>query len=155
MKTYVISLISTLIAAPTLATTYPPFEAKTLSANTVASAGKITYLKFWATWCSYCMEEMPALEQSFQQANNGYQVIAINIGFNQTPQKVSAYLQQHQYQFPTVFDSDGSLTQHYKVLGTPQHILIDETGRELYRSALFTDELKAKLTQLQGANHAQ
>ncbi|WP_231105447.1 TlpA disulfide reductase family protein [Pseudoalteromonas luteoviolacea] len=130
---------------------YPPLNATTLDAQQVSSKAKVTYLKFWATWCAYCVEEMPLLEQSYQQANDGYQVIAINIGFNQSQRGVVSYLKKHDYQFPTVFDSDGSITRQYQVLGTPQHILLDGHGNELYRSALFTDELANKLSKLQGS----
>lgn len=132
------------------ATTYPPLLANTLDRQTISSQGQVTYLKFWATWCAYCMEEMPLLEQSYQQANAGYHVISVNIGFNQSKRSITNYLKKHGYQFPTVFDSDGSITRQYAVLGTPQHILLDSSGNELYRSALFTDELASKLTELQG-----
>ncbi|MDK1290288.1 TlpA family protein disulfide reductase [Pseudoalteromonas umbrosa] len=132
------------------AKTYSPLLANTLDGQAISSQGQVTYLKFWATWCAYCIEEMPLLEQSYQQANTGYQVISINIGFNQNKHGITHYLNQNGYRFPTVFDSDGSITRQYYVLGTPQHILIDEFGNELYRSALFTDELASKLTELQG-----
>ncbi|MCF6441974.1 TlpA family protein disulfide reductase [Pseudoalteromonas luteoviolacea] len=132
------------------ANTYPPLLANTLDGQAISSQGQVTYLKFWATWCAYCIEEMPLLEQSYQQANTGYQVISVNIGFNQNKRSITNYLKKHGYRFPTVFDSDGSITRQYAVLGTPQHILLDGSGNELYRSALFTDELASKLTELQG-----
>ncbi|MCG7540856.1 TlpA disulfide reductase family protein [Pseudoalteromonas sp. OF7H-1] len=152
MKNIVFYSLFMLLSTMSAAKDYPVLTANTLANNTVTSQGKVTYLKFWATWCSYCVEEMPLLEQSFQQANNHYQVIAVNIGFNQSKKGVQAFLDKHDYQFPTVFDGSGKITQQFQVLGTPQHILIDENGKEIYRSALFTDELQQHLSTLQGAN---
>ncbi|KZN42076.1 TlpA family protein disulfide reductase [Pseudoalteromonas luteoviolacea] len=129
---------------------YAPIEAKALNEQTISTQGKITYLKFWATWCAYCVEEMPVLQQSYEDAKGAYQVISVNIGFNQTLEGVKRYLGKHNYNFPTVFDSDGIITKHYAVLGTPQHILIDAQGNEVYRSGLFTDQLAQKLAQLRG-----
>lgn len=151
MKQSLILLLTTVLSLPVMAQQYSPLTAQTLDQQTLSSQGKVTYLKFWATWCSYCIEEMPLLEQSYQDANGGYQVIAINIGFNQSERGVKAFLNKHHYQFPTVFDASGEITQQFKVLGTPQHILIDANGNEIYRSALFTDELKTQLHKYQGA----
>ncbi|KZN44321.1 TlpA family protein disulfide reductase [Pseudoalteromonas luteoviolacea] len=141
-----------LLSATAHAKQYLPLEAQTLDARTISTQGKVTYLKFWATWCAYCVEEMPILQQSHNSANDTYQVISINIGFNQNRDRVKHYLTKNKYDFPTVFDGSGAITKHYSVLGTPQHILLDEQGNELYRSALFTDELAQKLLQLQESN---
>lgn len=151
MKQSLIALGMVLLSTTTMAKEYLPLSAQTLDQQTINTQGKITYLKFWATWCSYCIEEMPLLEQSYEQANGGYQVIAVNIGFNQSERGVLAFLNKHHYQFPTVFDASGDITKQFQVFGTPQHILIDEHGQEIYRSALFTDELKHQLQQYQGA----
>ncbi|RXE99687.1 TlpA disulfide reductase family protein [Pseudoalteromonas sp. PS5] len=152
MNRVIFYLLLTLLSTTSTAKDYPVLNASTLTNNVITSKGKITYLKFWATWCAYCIEEMPLLEQSYQQANDHYQVIAINIGFNQSEKGIKAYLDKHNYQFPTVFDESGKITQQFQVLGTPQHILIDENGKEIYRSALFTDELQQHLNALQGVN---
>ncbi|WP_462170636.1 TlpA disulfide reductase family protein [Pseudoalteromonas xiamenensis] len=152
MKRSPLLLLITLLSCSLMAKEYAPLSTQTLDSQPVKSKGKVTYLKFWATWCSYCIEEMPLLERTYEQANGGYQVIAVNIGFNQSERGVRAFLNKHQYQFPTVFDASGEITQQFKVLGTPQHILIDEHGQEIYRSALFTDELKTLLETYQGGN---
>ncbi|MCF2860273.1 TlpA family protein disulfide reductase [Pseudoalteromonas sp. SMS1] len=129
---------------------YAPLQTQTLDSKRIFTQGKVTYLKFWATWCAYCVEEMPKLQQSHEYAQGAYQVISVNIGFNQTLEGVKRYLGKHNYNFPTVFDSDGTITRQYAVLGTPQHILIDAQGKEIYRSGLFTDQLAQKLAHLRG-----
>ncbi|WP_194868556.1 TlpA family protein disulfide reductase [Pseudoalteromonas sp. PPB1] len=132
------------------AKSYPPLQADTLQGQAISSKGKITYLKFWATWCAYCVEEMPHLQQAYEQSQGRYQVIAVNVGFNQTIQGIKTYIKRHDYPFPVVFDATGDITHQYQVTGTPQHILLDANGTEIYRSALLTDELKQHLATQSG-----
>ena len=43
---------------------------------------KPVYLKFWATWCEPCREQMPHFENVNQQYGDDLEVIAINLGIN-------------------------------------------------------------------------
>ncbi|AZZ99985.1 TlpA family protein disulfide reductase [Pseudoalteromonas sp. R3] len=151
MKIFLTGIVLLALSFTATAKPYPPLQARTLADQPVSSSGKVTYLKFWATWCAYCVEEMPLLQQAFENSKESYQIIAVNVGFNQTAEGVKTYLNRYGYQFPTVFDATGTLTRQYRVTGTPQHILLDASGTEIYRSALFTDELRQHLTALTGA----
>ncbi|MBE0370017.1 MULTISPECIES: TlpA disulfide reductase family protein [Pseudoalteromonas] len=131
-----------------------PLVLNTIQGKTIHTQNKITYLKFWATWCRYCIEEMPHLQKTANTKREQTHVVSINVGLNQSPQLVSRFLSQYNYTFPTVFD-DGSLVERFKITGTPTHIIIDKQGNIIHRSALLTDELKAKLLDLttQGQHH--
>ncbi|TMP34401.1 TlpA family protein disulfide reductase [Pseudoalteromonas rubra] len=150
MKTFLTGIVLLALSTTAAAKPYLPLQARTVADQSVSSSGKVTYLKFWATWCAYCVEEMPLLQQAFENRKESYQVIAVNVGFNQTVEGVKTYLNRYGYQFPTVFDATGSITRQYRVTGTPQHILLDASGKEIYRSALFTDELRQHLATLAG-----
>src|SRR4030088_900015 len=43
---------------------------------------KAVYLKFWATWCKPCREQMPHFERTYESAGSDLAVIAVNAGFN-------------------------------------------------------------------------
>ncbi|BBN83252.1 hypothetical protein PA25_32370 [Pseudoalteromonas sp. A25] len=121
-------------------------QTHTLQGGQVDTRGKVTYLKFWATWCRYCVEEMPTLEKISKAVSDDLNVLSINIGFNQSETLVKRFMTRNHYSVATAFDHTGKLTKQFNVIGTPTHILLDEEGRELYRTALMSDELKRKLS---------
>ncbi|MDN3611081.1 TlpA family protein disulfide reductase [Vibrio ostreicida] len=155
MKSLSIILTSLWLATPVAASALPEqtanLQSVTLSGRQIDLAElkgkKPVYLKFWATWCSYCKEEMPHLQAIKNQYGDDIEVISINVGLNQTPQQVTQYMQNHQYDLPVVFDRDGLITQSFDVVGTPHHILIDRQGNIAYRTFLATDKLDAIIDQ--------
>ncbi|MBD1581866.1 TlpA family protein disulfide reductase [Pseudoalteromonas sp. S16_S37] len=126
----------------------PPFKATSISGETLPTGKSPIYLKFWATWCSYCLEEMPHLQGTYEHTKDTLEVISVNIGFNQNLGLVKRYMAKHDYTVPTIFDERGELVKKYNVTGTPTHILLDSQGKEVFRSALLTDELKQRLSAL-------
>ncbi len=102
------------------------------------------YLKFWATWCVPCREQMPHLERTFRNAGADLVVIAINAGFNDTLQDVLAYRRSVGLTVPIVLD-DGRLGQAFNLRVTPQHIVIGRDGRILYVGHLADERLEQAL----------
>ncbi|CAH9063218.1 Sporulation thiol-disulfide oxidoreductase A [Pseudoalteromonas holothuriae] len=141
-------LIALLIGLYNLSCQAEPLQIQTttLQGEKISTLGKVTYLKFWATWCRYCIEEMPHLEQAFKTRSAKLNVVSVNIGLNQSPELVKRFLDKHDYHTATAFDHDGSLSKKFNVIGTPTHILLDEQGQEIYRTALINDELNSALS---------
>lgn len=89
------------------------------------------YLKFWATWCVPCREQMPGFERIYEKYGKRIAVIAVNAGLNETEAGVRAYRAEHGLHMPIVID-DGSLGRKLNLRVTPQHILIGTDGRIEY-----------------------
>lgn len=106
---------------------------------------KPVYLKFWATWCSYCKAEMPHLNSIKQNYGDDIQVITINVGMNDSIKNINHFFQNQGYQLPTIFDQKGELTSRFGVVGTPHHVLIDREGKIAYRTFLATDQLDQQI----------
>jgi thiol-disulfide isomerase/thioredoxin len=86
------------------------------------------YLKFWATWCKPCREQMPHLEAAYKKYGDRVAVFAVDLGLNDAMDTVRAFRSEPALTVPVAFDGDGSLAERFRVMVTPQHILIDRSG---------------------------
>lgn len=94
---------------------------------------KPTYLKFWATWCAPCMEQMPHFERAFEVYGDKIQFIAINIDLNETQKAIQSVKKKFGLSMPMMTDNTGRVAQYYQFLGTPYHVLLDRTGKVIYQ----------------------
>jgi len=106
---------------------------------------KAVYLKFWATWCSPCRAQMPHFEHAQQGAGDDLAVVAINLGFDDTPEQVRAFRDEFGLTMPVVRDEDGRLAGLFGVRVTPQHVVIDRDGVIRYVGHLADARLDAAL----------
>lgn len=102
------------------------------------------YLKFWATWCVPCREQMPHFERTYEQRGKDLAVIAINAGFNDTVEDIRSYREQLGLKMPIVLD-DGRVAAALHLRVTPQHVVIGRDGNILYIGHLVDDKLETAL----------
>jgi peroxiredoxin len=105
---------------------------------------KAVYLKFWATWCVPCRQQMPHFEHTYEHGGKDLVVIAVNAGFNDSLEDVKKYREQLGLKMPIVID-DGSLADALHLRVTPQHVVIGRDGRIAYIGHLVDDRLEAAL----------
>jgi thiol-disulfide isomerase/thioredoxin len=92
---------------------------------------KVVFLNFWATWCTYCKEEMPGLtELSKKFSPQDLQVIAAT---NENSKVVRSFLQRKDFSYPIVFDLGDTLLDRFKVKTVPTTVVIDGQGRVAFR----------------------
>src|SRR5262245_47887446 len=48
----------------------------------LAELGKPAYLKFWATWCEPCRNQMPHLEAAYGRYGDRVATFAVDLGLN-------------------------------------------------------------------------
>jgi peroxiredoxin len=127
----------------------PDFTVKTLDGVTVNLHDfideKPVYLKFWATWCSYCKVEMPHLQAIYDENGKHVEVLTVNVGINDSISNINRYFNKNGFTIPTVFDQKGDLTSSFGIVGTPYHVLIDTQGKINYQTFLATDLLDEKI----------
>jgi len=105
---------------------------------------KAVYLKFWATWCVPCREQMPKFQQRYEAAGDDLAVIAVNVGLSDTPDVVQAFRKQYGLTMPVVID-DGRLAAALNLQVTPQHIVIGRDARIQYVGHLENEKLDIAL----------
>nr|WP_036229994.1 redoxin family protein [Massilia sp. JS1662] len=132
----------------------PAVVLRTLDGGTIDLASrygrKPVYLKFWATWCAPCLQQMPGFERIHRQYGNRIDVIGVNAGFNDTEADVRAYRTRHGLTMPIALD-DGSLGRRLNLRVTPQHVLVGADGRIAYVGHLDDAALHAALDRVAAA----
>lgn len=108
---------------------------------------KPVYLKFWATWCVPCRQQMPGFEEVQQTLGDDIQIIAVNTGFSDDIESVRAYREELGLSMPIVVD-DGSLAAALNLRVTPQHVLIGRDGRIAHVGHLDDPQLHAALNRI-------
>lgn len=89
--------------------------------------GSPVLINFWATWCRPCKNEMPYLQQIYDEwSERGLVVLAINIGEQQST--VEKFLQSNGLSLPVLLDTDQMVAQIYSVRYIPATFFIDEDG---------------------------
>jgi len=109
---------------------------------------KPVYLKFWATWCKPCREQMPHLEAAHHKYGDRIATYAVALGLNDPIETVRAFRTEHNLTVPVAIDRDGSLAELLHVAVTPQHVLIDRAGVIRYVGHEANAELDAALEAL-------
>lgn len=145
--------LALLIAAPAHALDVgdraPTFTVATLDGKPVDLAELIgkkpIYLKFWATWCRYCVSELPHAQHIHDRYGEEITVLSINIGINDSREAIRELYKEEGVTLPTVFDEGGAITSLYQVIGTPTHVLIGVDGTIAFRSFAASDELDEAL----------
>ncbi len=88
-------------------------------------------LDFWATWCTYCDEELDLLNDLQQQYPDQLTVVAISLDSPRTLSKIRSLRDARGWQFPIVLDSHQTLKRKYRVFGLPTVFIIDQNGEIL------------------------
>jgi thiol-disulfide isomerase/thioredoxin len=110
------------------------FKGKTLENERVKSRdylGKVLVINFWATWCGPCKQELPFLEQYYQQLKDqGLVVIAVATDGPETASKIPAVARTLRLSMPVIHDQDGSIVAALNPRGNnPFTVYVDHKGR--------------------------
>lgn len=120
------------IPAPQTGFQAPDFELTSLTGETYRLAelrGRPLLVNFWASWCTPCRSEMPAMERVYQQyREQGFLILAVNATGQDRMTNVGAFVAELGLSFPILLDQDGSITELYRVRALPSSFFIDERG---------------------------
>jgi len=91
--------------------------------------GQTVLLNFWASWCSPCREEMPAMERIYREyKDQGFEILALNSTHQDSRQKAIVFADELGLSFPILFDEDGSASKQYQIQALPSSFFIDADG---------------------------
>lgn len=104
------------------------------------------YLKFWATWCQPCRKEMPHFEHVQNEYGELVEVIGINLGINDDLGSVKDTIKEFGLTMPMAIDLKGDLTQAFRMIGTPYHLLFDRNMNLVHQGYEANESLDNKLS---------
>ena len=92
-------------------------------------AGKPIVLNFWATWCGYCVQEMPDFQTAYEKYPD-VQFVMVNVtdGYYETITSAKSFVAEKGFTFPVYFDTKSSATSAFDVNAYPQTFFIDAQG---------------------------
>ncbi len=127
------------VAAPDF--TLPQLEGSPVTLSSMR--GRVVVMEFWATWCGPCRMSTPSLEAIYRQdKDRGVQVLLINAGESAPP--VRSWL-RGRYTAPVLLDTGQQAIHLYQVHAIPTMVIIDRTGRIVYRSEGYRGGLERRL----------
>jgi len=113
----------------------PDFQLQNLDGQDISLSdlrGKPVLINFWASWCYWCLVEMPYLQEIYEEwSEEGLVLLAINTG--ESFSKVREFLESHGFSFPVLLDADLLVALRYDVvrynkLYIPTTFFIDMDG---------------------------
>lgn len=92
--------------------------------------GKPVVLNFWATWCGYCVMEMPDFQEAYEGFGDRIHFMMVNVtdGYQETEAAARAFIAGQDFTFPVYYDLDLSAAMAYGISSMPQTFFIDAEG---------------------------
>jgi len=103
------------------------------------SAGRITLLHFWASWCKTCRSEMKHLESAVGKYRREG-VAAYSIGIGEKKEAVLAYIRNLNVSYPVLVDPDSVTKKRFGIVGIPTYYVLNRQGVVRFKIFGETDE---------------
>jgi len=88
--------------------------------------GRPVFLNFWATWCTFCIEEMPDMQRVQEEYGDDLVVIGVNAG--DSVEDGEGFVRQTGISYLRLYDSDLAVTDGYRVQAMPTSYFISPDG---------------------------
>ena len=98
--------------------------------------GKVVFINFWATWCGYCIEELPYLERLAKDYADDIVVLGIAGPKSDsapknpdiTKDKIIEFIEKKKVTYPILFDETGKIFAEYGIKFFPTSFVLDRDG---------------------------
>lgn len=90
--------------------------------------GTVVFINFWASWCQPCRNEMPSIQDLYNNFKGNDKFRMITILYRDDPEKALSYLKENKLDLPFWIDRDGKAAVAYGLTGVPETFIIDKKG---------------------------
>jgi peroxiredoxin len=110
----------------------PDFTLESLAGDPITLTdlrGKVVVLNFWASWCTPCRAEMPALNAVYEKfRDQGLVVLGVNTTYQDDETAARAAIHDWALSFPIVLDRDSATSHRYRIQAMPTTFFIGRDG---------------------------
>lgn len=93
--------------------------------------GEVVMLNFWASWCGPCRQEMPLMNDIYQEYKDlGFTILAVNV--DEDSADADRFLTAVPVDFPILYDNQSQVSELYGVDAMPTTVLIDRDGNKRF-----------------------
>lgn len=92
--------------------------------------GRWVMVHFWASWCTPCRRELPAIAAMAKTRPASLALVMVNTA--ETDDEVFAFLSAVAPELTTLLDRDGRVTERWQPRGLPSTYFVDPQGRLRY-----------------------
>lgn len=115
-------------------------------AETTVLPGGTTQLVFFATWCTACVAELPALvELKDRFESRGHRIVLVAVRARQDAPRLRAFAETHALPGALLWDRDGAFASRLGVDALPAHVLLGPDGAEIGRWGGLEEGIEAAL----------
>lgn len=116
---------------PLPAATFADLLDPEVEVSTTDWEGTPTVVNFWATWCVFCIEEMPALQSAFERLDDQVRFVGID---RQDPRdEALAFLEETGVTYDQVASPSGEYYTRIGARGMPTTLFVDAAGVVQFR----------------------
>ncbi|MDE6338161.1 MAG: TlpA family protein disulfide reductase [Muribaculaceae bacterium] len=102
-------------------------EGKPMKLSSVVKPGKYTLVDFWASWCPYCIKELPDLQQLYGDfADKGVEIVGVAV--RDKTEDTANMVAKHNIPWPVIYNTQRIPYDIYGFSGIPHHILVGPDG---------------------------
>ena len=136
-----------------LGDTPPPVElpqvASTTPVSTASYRGKYVVLNFWASTCSICTTELPAIERAAKSGDSHSVILGVDV--SDPANAATAFINRAGTTYPMLADTSGTASGEFQVPGLPYTVILDPKGKVVVRhpGAITTEQLEYLLQTLE------
>lgn len=98
--------------------------------DSVAGPAVVT---LWAQWCAPCRRELPWFQRLHEDAGADLTVLGVDYQ-DFAPEQALGLLRDSGVTFPSAADPAGELADHYRIIGLPGLLFVDEEGSVTFRN---------------------
>ena len=115
----------------------PDFTVETIDGDTftlseVLKEKKLVLINFWATWCPYCIQEFPYMQEAYGQYQDQVEILALSVEPTDTPEMLQAYADEYGLTFKVGSDTKTDMGSQFAFMGIPTTLAIDRFGNIAY-----------------------